>query len=433
MNDTIIEVENLSKLYRLGSIGTGTLSHDLNSWFKKTIRKEKAFVPVADTNDRTIKSTSGYVWSLKDINFDIKRGEVFGIIGKNGAGKSTLLKILSKITKPTTGEIRIDGSIASLLEVGTGFHPELTGRENIFLNGAILGMKTADIRKNFDEIVSFAGVEKYIDTPVKRYSSGMYVRLAFAVSAHLQPEILIVDEVLSVGDWEFQQKCLGKMQDIAKGEGRTILFVSHNMAAIKQLCSKALLLENGTQKTYGSLQEVIAMYHGEQADGGDGKRGAVPQDQPGHFIYWELEGDNLQSKYSCYTGSIVSFCFGFHAKEMLKNCEARFMIHYEDKMMILHASSRNSVGSTFSLDEGDHLFRFTLDFPVRDAVFSVEAVFLSMGKMVDSWLSSTKLTVLDNFTSGIYAGVINPITTFTMESYPVEAGNVFNKTLLPNR
>ncbi|RYE17084.1 MAG: ABC transporter ATP-binding protein, partial [Sphingobacteriaceae bacterium] len=237
MNNTVIKVENLGKQYRLGEIGTGTLSHDLNRVWARLRGKEDPFAKIGEANDRTTKSSSDFVWSLKDVNFEVHAGEVLGIIGRNGAGKSTLLKILSKVTAPTTGRINIKGRIASLLEVGTGFHPELTGRENIYLNGAILGMTKIEIGKKFDEIVDFSGVERYIDTPVKRYSSGMYVRLAFAVAAFLEPEILIVDEVLAVGDAEFQKKCLGRMRDVSTNDGRTVLFVSHNIAAIRGLCT----------------------------------------------------------------------------------------------------------------------------------------------------------------------------------------------------
>ncbi|HXB12493.1 MAG TPA: ABC transporter ATP-binding protein, partial [Bacteroidia bacterium] len=222
MSDTVIKVENVGKQYRLGKVGTGTLGHDLKRWWYSIQGKEDPFLKIGETNKRDTKGLSEYVWALKDINFEVKQGEVLGIIGKNGAGKSTLLKILSRITTPTTGEFKVKGRVASLLEVGTGFHPELTGRENIFLNGAILGMTKPEIKSKFDEIVAFSGVERYIETPVKRYSSGMYVRLAFAVAAHLEPEILIIDEVLAVGDAEFQKKCLGKMKDIS-GQGRTVL------------------------------------------------------------------------------------------------------------------------------------------------------------------------------------------------------------------
>lgn len=257
---TVIKVENLSKQYRLGQVGTGTISHDVNRWWHKIRGKEDPYLKIGESNDRTVKGDSDYVWALKDINFEVKQGEVMGIIGRNGAGKSTLLKILSRTTAPTTGSVKIKGRVASLLEVGTGFHPELSGRDNIFLNGAILGMTRREIQSKFDEIVDFAGVERYIDTPVKRYSSGMYVRLAFAVAAHLEPEILIVDEVLAVGDAEFQKKCLGKMKDVSVKDGRTVLFVSHNTAAILNLCKEAIFLANGVVKEIGNTNIVISNY-----------------------------------------------------------------------------------------------------------------------------------------------------------------------------
>ncbi|MCQ9640311.1 ABC transporter ATP-binding protein [Chryseobacterium sp. WG14] len=255
-----LKAENISKQYRLGEVGTGTLSHDLNRFWHKVRGKEDPYLKIGETNDRASKGNSDYVWSLRDINFEIEQGDAIGIIGRNGAGKSTLLKLLSKVTKPTTGKIYTNGRIASLLEVGTGFHPEMTGRENVFLNGAILGMTRKEIKRKFDEIVDFSGVERYIDTPVKRYSSGMYVRLAFAVAAHLESEILIVDEVLAVGDADFQKKCLGKMGDVTKGEGRTILFVSHNMTAVKELCNKGILLNQGTLSYEGDMLSTIIEY-----------------------------------------------------------------------------------------------------------------------------------------------------------------------------
>ncbi|CAN5249489.1 ABC transporter ATP-binding protein [soil metagenome] len=256
----VIKVEHLSKAYQLGEIGTGTISRDLERFWAKIRGKEDPFLKIGEVNDRAVKGKSNVVWSLKDLNFEIERGDAVGIIGKNGAGKSTLLKILSRVTAPTTGSVKIKGQIASLLEVGTGFHPELSGRENIYLNGAILGMRKAEIKRKFDEIVDFSGVERYIDTPVKRYSSGMYVRLAFAVAAHLESEIMIVDEVLAVGDAEFQKKCLGKMNDVSKGEGRTVLFVSHNMAAINNLCGQAISLSNGSIKAIGETSYIIDDY-----------------------------------------------------------------------------------------------------------------------------------------------------------------------------
>lgn len=260
MDKLAIKAENLGKLYRLGEVGTGTISHDINRWWARMRGKDDPFAKIGEVNDRTTKGSSNYVWAAKNINFELPKGEVLGIIGRNGAGKSTLLKLLSKVTQPSEGRIKVNGRIASLLEVGTGFHPEMTGRENIFQNGAILGMTKQEIRSKFDEIVDFSGVERYIDTPVKRYSSGMYVRLAFAVAAHLEPEILIIDEVLAVGDADFQKKCLGKMKDVSRNEGRTVLFVSHNMAAVQQLCTKGLLMENGTVKFEGTVDDTIAAY-----------------------------------------------------------------------------------------------------------------------------------------------------------------------------
>lgn len=259
MAGTVIKVENVSKQYRLGVVGTGSLVHDLNRFWHRVRGKEDPYLKIGEVNNRTITSNSEYVWALRDISFDVQRGEVLGIIGRNGAGKSTLLKILSRTTLPSTGNIKAKGRIASLLEVGTGFHPELTGRENIFLNGALLGMAKREIASKFDEIVDFSGVEKYIDTPVKRYSSGMYVRLAFAVAAHLEPEILIVDEVLAVGDIEFQKKCLGKME-AAAGSGRTVIFVSHSMAAVQQLCTRCVVLNQGSMAFEGEVTGAIKYY-----------------------------------------------------------------------------------------------------------------------------------------------------------------------------
>ena len=263
-----IKAESISKQYRLGQVGTGTLGHDLNRLWYQIRGKEDPYLKIGEENDRSAKGNSEYVWSLRDINFEIEQGDAVGIIGRNGAGKSTLLKLLSKVTKPTTGKIYSNGRIASLLEVGTGFHPEMTGRENIYLNGAILGMTRKEITRKFDEIVDFSGVERYIDTPVKRYSSGMYVRLAFAVAAHLESEILIVDEVLAVGDADFQKKCLGKMGNVTKGEGRTILFVSHNMTAVSQLCKSGMYLKNGYLQNIGNIKMITDRYL-KDAESGD--------------------------------------------------------------------------------------------------------------------------------------------------------------------
>lgn len=264
MGDTVIQAENVSKLYHLGVIGSGTLTQDLGRWWALLRGRPDPTLRVDQERRASLGSPEDnskidYIWALRDISFEVRQGEVLGVIGRNGAGKSTLLKILSRVTAPTTGECRVKGRIASLLEVGTGFHPELTGRENIFLNGTILGMTKAEIQRKFDEIVSFSEVETYIDTPVKRYSSGMYVRLAFAVAAHLEPEILIIDEVLAVGDAAFQKKCLGKVGDIT-GKGRTVLFVSHNMSAVSNICERCLVLDEGRISYSGPAKDAIEHY-----------------------------------------------------------------------------------------------------------------------------------------------------------------------------
>jgi len=295
MSDTVIQIDNLSKQYRLGLVGTGTLADDLHRWWARLRGKEDPYLKIGEANvlspeaetgelkaetpeseepplstsafsfhPSSLQSPSQYVWALKDINLEVKRGEILGIIGGNGAGKSTLLKILSRVTAPTTGRFKLKGRVASLLEVGVGFHPELSGRDNIYLNGAIMGMPRAEVTHKLDEIVDFSGCERYIDTPVKRYSSGMRVRLGFAVAAHLEPEILIVDEVLAVGDVEFRKKCLGKIGEVAK-EGRTVLFVSHNMAAVERLCQKGILLRGGKLVRIGKIEEVVDAYLSETA------------------------------------------------------------------------------------------------------------------------------------------------------------------------
>ncbi|MFY8138131.1 MAG: polysaccharide ABC transporter ATP-binding protein [Flavobacteriales bacterium] len=260
MSKVVLSVENVSKMYRIGLVSGKTLKQDINRWWHTVRGKEDPYLKIGEKNDRSKKGESDFVWVLKNIDFKLEQGETLGIIGRNGAGKSTLLKILSRVTKPTSGNIKVKGRIASLLEVGTGFHPELSGRENIFLNGAILGMRKKEIQAKLDEIIDFSGVERYIDTPVKRYSSGMYVRLAFAVAAHLESEILIIDEVLAVGDAEFQKKCLGKMNDATSKEGRTVLFVSHNMAAVQNLCTKGIYLKQGEIIHQGAIKDTIDKY-----------------------------------------------------------------------------------------------------------------------------------------------------------------------------
>ena len=337
MSDVAIRVENLGKLYRLGEIGTGTLSSDLSRTWARLRGKEDPFAKIGETNDRTTKGSSDFVWSLKDVNFEVNQGEVLGIIGRNGAGKSTLLKVLSKVTAPTTGRVKVRGRIASLLEVGTGFHPELTGRENIFLNGAILGMTKEEIRRKFDEIVDFSGVERYIDTPVKRYSSGMYVRLAFAVAAFLEPEILIVDEVLAVGDAEFQKKCLGRMKDVSVNDGRTVLFVSHNMAAVKQLCTQGLVMRYGSTIFEGSALDAVNFYQNSSDTNSYFEHTGPLAEAPGNdnirllkFAVKPLRGELLS------ISSGLEFELTFFNQKAGINLDATFELRNLDEIPIFH-------------------------------------------------------------------------------------------------
>lgn len=334
MNDKVIEVESLSKQYRLGKVGSKTLRHDVNRWLHKLMGKENPYAKIGEENNRSIKGTSDYVWALKDINFEVKKGEVLGIIGKNGAGKSTLLKILSKITTPTTGQIKVKGRVASLLEVGTGFHPELSGKDNIFLNGAILGMSKSDIQKKFDEIVEFSGVERYIDTPVKRYSSGMYVRLAFAVAAHLEPEILIVDEVLAVGDAEFQRKCLGKMKDVSEEEGRTVLFVSHNISAVSTLCTHAICLANGKIAFNGGTTEAINLYF-DDSKTKTGEYKAIPNPQKPSFTYINVITSELN--YIHTNGKKLQLDFEVFMPDHIQGMAVSFQIFNKNEKAVIYS------------------------------------------------------------------------------------------------
>lgn len=292
---TVIKVENLSKQYRLGEVGTGTISHDLNRWWHRIRGKEDPYLRIGESNDRSAKGISEYVWALQNINFEVQQGEVLGIIGKNGAGKSTMLKILSKVTAPTTGSIKAKGRIAALLEVGTGFHPELTGRENIYLNGTILGMTKREVTAKLDEIVDFAGVERYLDTPVKRYSSGMMVRLGFAVAAHLEPEILIVDEVLAVGDAEFQKKAVGKMKEVSREDGRTVLFVSHNMGSMQSLCDNGIILKHGALVAKDQINKIVQLYLQESIDETTSSWKYVVQNQFIQLTSFSIFSNNLKA------------------------------------------------------------------------------------------------------------------------------------------
>ncbi|MDF2552047.1 MAG: transporter ATP-binding protein [Chryseobacterium sp.] len=337
-----LKAENISKQYRLGEVGTGTLSHDLNKFWYKVRGKENPYLKIGEANDRSTKGISEYVWSLKNINFEIEQGSAVGIIGRNGAGKSTLLKLLSKVTKPTTGKIFTNGRIASLLEVGTGFHPEMTGRENVYLNGAILGMSRKEIKRKFDEIVDFSGVERYIDTPVKRYSSGMYVRLAFAVAAHLESEILIVDEVLAVGDAEFQKKCLGKMGDVSKGEGRTVLFVSHNLAAVRRLCNTGILLKNGEIISTGKIDGVLNRYDMEFASAEKNFVIDYPLDESKDMQILKVELQKPYDHNRLFTEDVLEFNFDIVSRVPVENAYITIDIKNNDDDLIYWTSDYTS-------------------------------------------------------------------------------------------
>lgn len=361
-NQVILKAENVSKQYRLGLIGTGTISHDLNRWWHLVRGKKDPYLKVGESNDRSTKGESDYVWALKDISFEVKKGEVLGIIGKNGAGKSTLLKILSKVTGPTTGEIKTRGRIASLLEVGTGFHPEMTGRENIYLNGAILGMTKTEITSKIDEIIAFSGCERYVDTPVKRYSSGMTVRLAFAVAAHLEPEILVIDEVLAVGDAEFQKKAIGKMQDISKGEGRTVLFVSHNMAAVKSLCTRAIVLEHG-KVVYTSNAEDAVDYYLSESYGKKENSGSVAflnNEKTTQIKSVEILNKQGENANNFLMGEKVIVKLNVRSSKPLKSVKASIILVSANGVKVSALRSHEMTNRSFNT-EGDFALQVTIE------------------------------------------------------------------------
>lgn len=388
MSDIAIKFENVSKQYRLGTVGTGTLSHDLNRWWHTVRGKEDPYLKIGEVNDRASKASSDYVWALRDITFDVKQGEVLGIIGKNGAGKSTLLKILSRVTSPTTGSIKAKGRIASLLEVGTGFHPELTGRENIYMNGAIMGMTKAEISHKLDEIIAFAGIEKYVDTPVKRYSSGMTVRLGFAIAAHLEPEILVVDEVLAVGDAEFQKKAIGKMQDVSRGEGRTVLFVSHNMGAVKSLCNRGIILNNGQIEYISSniddaLDKYLAIETTSVSDIESSTNRSGTQDVIFADFYIENESGNRLS--TIITGEDAYLVFVLKVNNSTDNVDLGFSFHdqYGDSITNLYSSYQNQ---TFDLKVEDKYFTVKCkleDFPFANNNISIRGLIRANNEILD--------------------------------------------------
>lgn len=383
MSDIAIKFENISKQYRLGVVGTGTISHDLNRWWHLVRGKEDPYLQIGQVNDRSAKATSDYVWALKDINFEVKQGDVVGIIGKNGAGKSTLLKILSRVTSPTTGSIKAKGRIASLLEVGTGFHPELTGRENIYMNGAIMGMTKAEITRKLDEIVDFAGVEMYLDTPSKRYSSGMTVRLGFAIAAHLEPEILVVDEVLAVGDAEFQKKAIGKMQDVSRGEGRTVLFVSHNMHSIVNLCQRGVVLEDGTVSYIGTAADAIQFYNRNSIDGDSNIFKILNQGKKIWFSDFQFVNENKD--YYVEAGSKCSFNFEIESLDNYDGVTLNICVNDLNGVRIFTLVS-SQINHVYNIKKGINKMSCTLD-----------KIFLKPGEYLVDFSIIDQFTILDKY------------------------------------
>ncbi len=361
MSKAVIEISDLSKQYRLGVVGRTTITEDFKRLLYKVQGKEDPFIKIGETNDRTQKGNSDYIWALRDINLTINEGDLVGIIGRNGSGKSTLLKILSRTTSPTIGEFRVKGRIASLLEVGTGFHPELTGRENVFLNGAILGMNKQEIRKQFDEIVEFSGVEKYIDTPVKRYSTGMQVRLAFAVAAHLEPEILIIDEVLAVGDQEFQDKCIGKVKDV-NTQGRTVLFVSHNMSAIKSLCNKGVLLQNGQLVTTGNMDDVVNTYVNKKLNNESDLSLIKSRKGIGEIEFTKIEISTLLPNNEIHSGKKIEFTIHYKTKVFTENANYEFTIEILNSIgSPLCKLNSSFVNKNLQINSNNGILKFTIN------------------------------------------------------------------------
>lgn len=388
MGAPIIEVKGISKKYRIGHRENYlSLRDSLVNIIKKPLNFLKRSSDIGASNDE--------FWALKDVSFNVEQGEIVGIIGRNGAGKTTMLKILSSITYPTKGEIHIRGRVASLLEVGTGFHPELTGRENIYFNGSILGMKKREIDKKFDEIVAFSEIEKFIDTPAKRYSSGMYLRLAFAVAAHLEPEILLIDEVLAVGDLAFQKKCLGKMGEVAKG-GRTVLFVSHNMGAVERLCNRGICLEGGTIKTIGNVSLVLTDYMNSVVKRGeDTKKHIEIRDGEIKFVDWYLDGSDTQISHSCYSREKCSIVLLISAKATAENVNLGFALWDLEGRLILASSSTDNDGSYFTLDSGEYQVIIKTRLPLKAGSYQIDVSLNNAERgQFDRWSAEPLLNVL---------------------------------------
>lgn len=421
MSESVISVENLSKTYRLGVIGTGTFFGDLNRWWAKKLGKPDPYAKIGEKEHGNRLGET--VWALKDINFTLSQGEALGIIGRNGAGKSTLLKILSQVTAPTSGVAKIKGRIASLLEVGTGFHPELTGRENVYLNGAILGMNRLEVTRKFDEIVDFSGVEKFIDTPVKRYSSGMYVRLAFSVAAHLDPDILVVDEVLAVGDIEFQNKCLGRMSEVTQG-GRTVIFVSHNMGAISRFCSRVILLQKGEVSVDGPTQDVIDAYHESlqhksQTVGGD----RLVNSSMG-FVRWSIGEDSSRRFFQTLSLDPLTLSARLMVAKTIRQVYFALVIYSTDGQLIWAMNSADTNKEYMDFEPGAYEIKFKTPFlPLKQGHYLLKMFANTRFQQVDVWEAEPALEVISNTQSILPArwqGIVNMPCEITIESVGIE-------------
>ena len=394
MSDVVIKVKNLFKEYRLGTISHGTLQQDLQSWWARMRGKEDPNAQIQTHNISVNTNNNERFWALKDVSFEVKNGEALGIIGRNGTGKSTLLKILSRITSPTSGSVKIRGRVSSLLEVGTGFHPELTGRENIFLNGSILGMTREEIKGKFDEIVEFSGIEKFLDTPVKRYSSGMYVRLAFAVAAHLEPEILVVDEVLSVGDAEFQEKCLGKMSEVSQS-GRTIIFVSHNMIAVRNLCPRVILLDYGRVVAEGNASAIISQYLNR-----DNQEGAILSSDQLQKLQMRMGNRSLSAvqfreirlqdkkgnlRNHFYSDEEIGIQVTYECRTKILDMALSIIVMDEYRQPILNVSNKNHLNAVYAHEKG--VYQASCVFPAnffggKKFLVSIKMLLPGYGKLV---------------------------------------------------
>lgn len=410
----IIRVENLSKQYRIGvkKAMYGTLRDRLVDAARAPLQRFQGNVnPERET-----------IWALRDVSFDVNQGEVLGVVGRNGAGKSTLLKVLSRITEPTTGSVDLFGRVASLLEIGTGFHPELTGRENIFLNGAMLGMRRSEIDEKFNEIVAFAELDKFLDTAVKHYSSGMYTRLAFSVAAHLEPDILIVDEVLAVGDLSFQKKCLGRMGEVAK-EGRTVLFVSHNLPAIQRLCSSGIYLEAGRVKAFGEITSVLGQYQRDSVSrpgeslSERAPSGPVPENAV-RFIRWSVGGSIAEMPHSCMSRETCTFIFTLACNRKLPRANISFVLCDADGQRVVVAHSRDIQETNIDIERGIHQIMWTTRLPLKGGCYQITSEISTEAGLLEVWTADPPLVVLHNFSTHLLPdhmhGLLNEPVDFTI-------------------